>query len=113
MTLSISYAWPPFTDREGRPLPETAMLTRGALLVPKHLPLGVLAYMDQEYRSILWPSLLPGYRRLARQFAWEDSGRVLHYRIVDVLYRGAGAPRRSSYDPSPAMLPFPRPAKPE
>jgi hypothetical protein len=26
--------------------------------------------------------------RLARQFAWAENGRVLHYRIIDIPHKG-------------------------
>jgi hypothetical protein len=69
----------------------------GTLDVPKGLPPGVLAFMDQEFREILWPpAKAEGYARLSREFRWSNAGRTLHYRIVDVPINPEGGAERAA-----------------
>jgi hypothetical protein len=78
----MSHRWPP--HYQDKPIPKSARVLMGMLIVPPHLPPGVLAFMEQEYRGLLWPpASRDGFRRYAREFAWESDGRVLHYRIID------------------------------
>lgn len=76
------HVWP--TLYEGRPIPREALIQQGTLLVPTHLPAGILAYMEVEYRENLWPEVRDGYRRWVRRFAWDWHGRALHYQLIDL-----------------------------
>jgi hypothetical protein len=90
--VKMRLAWPaghswPATYR-GKRLPLNALVTTGTLVVPQDIPRGDLALMEQEFRRELWPPCLGrGLVRLARQFAWAENGRVLHYCIIDVPYK--------------------------
>ena len=83
MIAALVHDWPDLINGE-QPVPKNAHVQTGVLLVPSHLPRGVLAYMDQEYRAILWPPCrIKGLLRFSREFVWAEGGRVLFYRIVD------------------------------
>ena len=70
---------------EGKRIPTTATVYEGALTVPAYLPPHHLAYMEQEFRSVLWPPAKQLEReRVSREFRWDNDGRQLHYRIIDM-----------------------------
>ena len=60
------------------------IIHEGTLPVPSDLPPRSQMMMEQFFRAKLWPHVKDGYKRWTRTFTWEDSGRTLHYRIVDV-----------------------------
>lgn len=78
------YTWPEAKfGPDGEALPANARITTVVLPVPYHLPANNLAYMDQEFRSFLWPRCEKNYLRLSREFHFGERGRMLYARIID------------------------------
>jgi hypothetical protein len=78
--LQLKHDWP--KDFKGKLLGPRNLIVEGCLAVPNHLPSGILAYMEVEFREILWPAKRTGFARIGREFEWEQAGRVLFYRII-------------------------------
>ncbi len=85
MPVSVKHSWPPhFQDK---PIHPSVRVLTGCIALPPELPSGILAYVeaDSRFHRTLWPPCrADGYQRYGRQFHWEDGGRTLHYRIIDL-----------------------------
>jgi len=56
----------------------------GDLDVPPGTPTRDFAYMEEQFRSVLWPRPLPGHQRSHRVLYYCDNNTKLHYEIYDI-----------------------------
>ena len=63
---------------------EPLLVSSGDLPVPREFPTNDFAYMEERYRSILWPRPRPGHKRSGRKLLYNRTYTLLHYQIFEV-----------------------------
>lgn len=60
------------------------LVSAGFIPVPRGTYVGDFAEMEENFRSLLWPMVWPGYQRWRRDLRFNGPGTELRYEIWDV-----------------------------